>query len=286
MSRNRPIIYGDPVAWDHPLNRGLVSWWLPLPGRGAGFTLHDIAGKNHGTLTNGPTWAAGLGAGGSVRYVGSSSQYTSVPPQFNGASGGFSVFGRTYLADTSTGGAFLKIGNITHPSGGDGVGIGTGTGIFETAGNRLLVLFEGLRWIDTGVDFGVGWHNWGIVIDGGGKPRVYLDGYPVYSDVGTSMAYIGSLGTPITQIGGYLSSASANRYMTGLVEEVRCYDRIVTDTEAAGISDQARRGHPDTLRRLTNRVYGFGVAAVYDGSLFPRAECFQPDRSPWGVVSY
>jgi hypothetical protein len=40
----------------HPLARGLLAAWYVLPGMASGNKLHDLAGNNHGTLTNGPTW--------------------------------------------------------------------------------------------------------------------------------------------------------------------------------------------------------------------------------------
>lgn len=50
-------LLGSKPLWkptNHPLNRGLVAWWLS-----PSFTprLMDIAGRNHGTLTNGPVWS-------------------------------------------------------------------------------------------------------------------------------------------------------------------------------------------------------------------------------------
>jgi hypothetical protein len=60
----------NPIEWRHPLNRGLVSWWLPFgPWQGGG-TLRDLARRNHGTLTNGPTWAAGRDGFGAVKFDG------------------------------------------------------------------------------------------------------------------------------------------------------------------------------------------------------------------------
>lgn len=41
------------INWKHPLNRGLVAWWLVLPKRTGGVLLRNmVAGRNHCTLTN------------------------------------------------------------------------------------------------------------------------------------------------------------------------------------------------------------------------------------------
>ncbi|MHC4062167.1 MAG: hypothetical protein ACYSR6_11275, partial [Planctomycetota bacterium] len=52
--------------------RGLVGWWKF--DEGGGTTAYDSAGKNHGSLVNGPTWTSGringaLGFDGSDDYV-------------------------------------------------------------------------------------------------------------------------------------------------------------------------------------------------------------------------
>ena len=44
--------YGMPVNWQHPLNRGLVSWYKVLPMRAGGGRWVDIANVNHLTLTS------------------------------------------------------------------------------------------------------------------------------------------------------------------------------------------------------------------------------------------
>jgi len=41
---------GAQVDWSNPINDGLVGWWLF--NEGAGSRLNDIAGRNHGVLTN------------------------------------------------------------------------------------------------------------------------------------------------------------------------------------------------------------------------------------------
>jgi Concanavalin A-like lectin/glucanases superfamily len=42
----------------HPLLRSLVAWYPTFPYLVGGLRWYDLAGSNHGTLTNGPTWGA------------------------------------------------------------------------------------------------------------------------------------------------------------------------------------------------------------------------------------
>lgn len=80
--RHRGIYYGDPVNRASPLNRGLVSWWMAVPWYMSGPRFIDLCGRNHGTLTNGPTWSGALGRAGGyggVRVTGGSSIVLSLP---------------------------------------------------------------------------------------------------------------------------------------------------------------------------------------------------------------
>ena len=49
----------NPVNWNHPLNVGLVSWWLAIPQIFSGYgtiTWNDLCRKNNGTLFNNALW--------------------------------------------------------------------------------------------------------------------------------------------------------------------------------------------------------------------------------------
>jgi hypothetical protein len=56
-----PLVVND----GHPLNRGLVTWWLARPGLNyGGARWYDPIGLNHGTLAN---FGAGSGWSGTTR---------------------------------------------------------------------------------------------------------------------------------------------------------------------------------------------------------------------------
>jgi len=75
------LLPGNAVNRAAPLNRGLLGWWMVLPNRlgGGGNTFRDLMGRNHGTLTNGPTWSSlrPPGGFGSLKFTASSSHYVS-----------------------------------------------------------------------------------------------------------------------------------------------------------------------------------------------------------------
>lgn len=139
---------------------------------------------------------------------------------------------------TTQHGCLIKIGNSTAGSGGDGFGIGiggSGTTGYETIGNNIVALFESVRWIDTGVVAGTGWHHVVLVISSAGYPTVYFDGIQIYTDTTGVASVIGSAGTSMTQIGGYLSSTSTNRYFTGIIDDARFYNRPLSSDEIAAL---------------------------------------------------
>ena len=114
--------------------------------------------------------------------------------------------------DSSKHGAFLKIGNNS-----TGYALGLGGTAFENAGQKFLLLFEGVRWIQPATTVGTGWHHFAMVIATNGTPEGFLDGASVGSFSGTlAKAPTGA----ITRIGGYATD-TAQRHFNGLLDEVR-----------------------------------------------------------------
>ncbi len=227
--RDAGVVPVAPVALvsGHPLGVGLLAANLLASARPV-----DLAGANDAAPINAPVVApAAIGVAPSL--AGASQQGFSLAGDTfpAGATANMSVVGLFYRAATGQHGCFFKTGNATSSTGGDGFAMGVGgagSSGFETPGDQFLTLYEGVRWIDTGVTIGVGWHAFGLTIDGSGYPHCYLDGRLVYSDTGASMQGIGSAGAPITQIGGYTASNGANRYFTGSLQWVLPYQLALT----------------------------------------------------------
>lgn len=87
------------------------------------------------------------------------------------------------LETTSESGTFVKIGDAL-PAGAanDGYLIGVGASTAENSGNDLIILYEGVRWIDTNDLIGTGWHHIVLTLNGSGHPEAFIDGASVYSD--------------------------------------------------------------------------------------------------------
>ncbi len=221
------------------ITNGLMAWYKF--DEGSGTTANDSSGNgNTGTLINSPTWTTGK-IDGALSFVSASSQYVNCGTNLGlgGRTSNLTICLWYYQASSNDHGAFFKLGNSTDVSGGDGVGVGISgqpaTNGFETAGNRIASLYEGVRWIDSGVNTTTGWHQFAIVIDSSGNPTIYSDGNSIYSDNLGSMLAIGSVGTSIAQVGGYTSSIPSNRFWTGKLDDVRIYNRALSPTEITTI---------------------------------------------------
>ena len=121
-----------------------------------------------------------------------------------------------YNPTLSNSGAFLKVG-------GSGYGIGIGNGTFDNTapGTKIIMLYEGIRWIATATDLGTGWHHVVMVIDASGVPTAYLDGASTGVNAGAGPSAPGS---EATYIGG---GNSATRWFNGAVDDVRLYNRAL-----------------------------------------------------------
>lgn len=133
-----------------------------------------------------------------------------------------------YQASTTASGQYVKVGGIGEP--GFGIGIGGSNYDNATPGSKIIVLFEGIRWIDTGTNLGTGWHFLALRIDGAGTPSVYKDDELVgsYPGAGSQVPSPSSY----TRIGG-----QTGRFTTGSMDDVRFYNRALSGSELRQIYD-------------------------------------------------
>ncbi len=124
------------------------------------------------------------------------------------------------LDSTLEGGAFVKIGLEASgaASNNNGFGIGVGQSSFDNNANNLILLYEGVRWIDTNDDIGTGVHHVAMTVNGSGVPEWYIDGVSGGTSPGTS-AYAPTAGA--IKIGGYTALGGAERFADAFVDEVR-----------------------------------------------------------------
>jgi RHS repeat-associated protein len=131
------------------------------------------------------------------------------------------------LPDLSRSGAFVQVG-----AGGNGYGLGVGGGSTgnETPGNHLVGLYENVRWIDSGVNIGTGWHHVAMTIGSTGTATFFLDGAQVAQSAGAGpLANVG----PIVAVGGYTGPGSAARWFSGTLDEVAVYSTALSGARIA-----------------------------------------------------
>jgi prepilin-type N-terminal cleavage/methylation domain-containing protein len=196
------------------VTNGLVAWWK-LNG-----DANNAVGSPNGVISN-ATSTTGQGGVADTAYSfnGSSSSVTAASSYGLGAAN-VTISCWIYNPSATNSGAFVKVG-------GAGYGIGIGNTIFDNTspGTKLIMLYEGVRWIVTGTNVGTGWHHIVMVIDGSGTPTAYLDGVSAGTYSGAAPAAPGSANT---YIGG---GSTAARYFNGSVDDVRLYNRALPATD-------------------------------------------------------
>jgi len=185
----------------------------------------DISSSgNNGTAVNEALFSISGKYGGAFDFDGVDDRLTT-PTTFGISTTNFAISTWVNLDSASEGGAFVKIGG-TSPNQGFAIGVG-GTN-YDDTGNDLILLYEGIRWIDTNDLIGTGWHHVAMSVDSSGYPTAFIDGVVTYSDsTGVGVAPQQS----ITYIGGYTGSGAQNRHADVTLDEVRIWNRSLTAQE-------------------------------------------------------
>lgn len=256
----RHIDLGNPVA-DHPLNNGLVAWWLPLPNNQGGSRLFDLRGANPGTLVNGPTWAADPNGFGAVRCTGTTQRVVTAATS--------ALFPS---ATTATVAVWHRKTDTTNR---DSAGFGSDSTVSSARCGAHLPFTDGNVYWDWGgttagstrvsaaVTSDTRWHLWAFTVGGGLGMRIYRDGVLLASNAATPSRTAG--GNFVLNSGN--SSVSPGPGDLAEFGAVWVYSRALSPGEVAALYDQGARGHPDTLRRWTRRaVLWVPAGAIPSGS--------------------
>lgn len=195
----------------------------------SGSTADDRVGSNDGTAGSGSSIVTGK-LGNARSFDGTTNGYVSVNSTYGLGNSSVSMGAWVNLSSTSLKGAIIKTGDYFY-----GYGIGVGSGTWENSGNNLILLYESIRWIDTGRAIGTGWHYVAMTIDGSGVPTAYIDGVSVGSFSGSTP--LSPISTNLTYIGGYSgwnSNAGGSylpRYLNAVIDEVGIWDRALSASD-------------------------------------------------------
>jgi RHS repeat-associated protein len=213
----------------------------------------DLSGKGNSGAISGAGLssisqsAAGLGA----TFDGTSNNVVTNTNVLSGVTAGVTISAWAYLQDASRKGAFVKVSSALN-----GYGLGVGSGTWDTAGNHLIGLYEGVRWIDTGASIGTGLHHVVMSISSTSVPSFYLDGNLVTGN----FAGTNPLGpTAPTAIGGYNPDGSHPRFFAGTVDQVLIYTTVLTATQIIALYQSRMPGAPQIYSQPTSSPAGSGL---------------------------
>lgn len=198
------------------------------------------------TYTDSGKYGGGFSFNGTSDYFSNSGTLTTITK----STASMAIVGYVNLDSTSEKGAFMNLGNSAAA---DGFAIGVGSTTMDNAGNNIIGLYNGVRWIETGDAIGTGWHHFSLVINASGHPEIFIDGNSVYSD---STGAPGSAGAESAgQVG---SQINGNRPVDATLDEIGYFLRTLSSTEIGDIKDHGLKGDqgatPPTGRIINNAV--------------------------------
>ena len=245
-----------PVNMSHPLNRGLLAWWLCLPGRLTGFTWYDLLGNYNGTIVNANVAGTGLGPtrrrGGFGEFdsTQASNSAVVVAPAAKGpwcklGTGDFTLSCWTMIPTGTTFGV-APFFSSNYDGGGHHWGL---------QNNRILLAFVGSASpvISTFVQPNDGsWHHL-VLTRQAGVVTHYVDG--------------AQAGTPGSPFNGTMANTSidnricarggggSGQSFTGGMDSYRIYNRALPAAEISLLYLNELQGNPGTLRRRQRLLY-------------------------------
>lgn len=254
-----------PINRLHPLNRGLVSWWMIIPGLTGGPTWIDLADPsngNHGTLTNMDTatdWVPSnrLGGWGALDLDGTNDWVDVAQKDIVGAfpitlCGWMRPNGTTRdyqiitISDKSFSAHYFQLGLLS----------GTPTWFYQPrsgeAGPETATLSGGaapdLEWsFVCGVSKSQSDHELFVNGISAATSSQDISNYPVSTDQ-TSIGVLYRNGSPDTNLA------------IAQIDDVRAYKRALSASEALSLYQLSRQGYPGMLNRIEPRL--FVAAAV------------------------
>lgn len=244
----------NPVNWSHPLNRGLVSWYLAMPGWNYGSTWRDLCGRNHGTLTNmdpATDWVSAVGRPGGFGSL-----------DFD-ATNDYVHCGTTLpFMSTLTVSAWIKYnsGNDTHGYPVEHVvdsnncwmiHIVAGGATANLAFKIKVAASETRNAVAVGATLNT-WEHWICTAVSGGSLAIYKNGQPQTLGVDGNTSFTS---TARFDLGG--GSHSTNTQFGGQLDDVRIYSRAISFTESWALYNDSRQGYPGTLNRIDHKSQRF-----------------------------
>lgn len=248
------LLPGNAVNRVAPLNRGLVGWWMVLPNRlgGGGNTFRDLMGRNHGTLTNGPTWSGFKpnGAFGSISFDGSNDSVNIPASACITGAGARTWFCRFYITTYSgtDWSVLMTCGSAASASAWELL-VGGG-------GQYCIAHWFGGNTTNAGVVSTGVWHSAAITYDGT-NARSYLNGTLLATN---SIALTTS--SSEVKFGSEGSFAPTFSVPTGYISDARIYNVALSGSRVAALHKSSLLGYQNELNWQRYPVFGTEQAAA------------------------
>ncbi len=255
----------------NPLNRqwgpnnGLVMRLLTLPHNSGGRQWFDVAGANHGTLTNGPTWPSMRrdNSFGCVNFDGTN-DYVNLGSPASLNLTGVMTFACWFKANGNYTTAQALIG-CSNASGNQGNYIAT----FGYTDNKFEFwnednagpLITATRSISDDL-----WHHYVVTRSGSSGSwnlSLYIDGVLDKAGTTANNPFGGTHPVSIGRFGGY-----GGYYLNGSGDDFSLWNRAISATEIQAIYNDSRTGYSKSLNWIKPRV-ATPPAAAASGGPFP-----------------
>ena len=240
---------GYGVDWSDPISKGLVGCWLF--NEGAGAFAFDIARKNKGTLTNGPTWTSGK-FGKGLSFDGTN-DYVNIGDVLD-QTGSFSLSAWVKRAgDSPTGRAGTIVGKEMASTAqfmleiiDSSEGTSPNTVRFITFGLAVISVYS-TQTITNGQ-----WYHIVATFDSSSiTQKIYIDGVQnaTQTTTGTMTANSDTL-----KIGYSQGTGASNNYFFGVIDDVRIYNRALSAGEVKRLYSEPFAGILSPVQRRINSV--------------------------------
>lgn len=258
---NRPINWSNPINQNHPLNKGLLAWWLVVPQWNGGTVWRDLTGHSNGTLTSmapSSDWVTPSdrrGGWGALDFEGTN-DHVDTNHIFNEVSDADKLTISTWINNPLTSNDSIFGGRGTGNAGLNFVSSG-GVG-----GDPLRLTISG--GFDQNSDASGmtanTWHHIAVTYD---QVNVifYIDGKQLSSHAQTAVI---SESDETMHIASFNNLGTPGTFFNGILDDIRVYTRALSGAEVAEYHSLSKRFYPGLLNRRSG-LRGLSIAAAVAG---------------------
>jgi hypothetical protein len=262
------------INWNHPLTRGLVNWWRGVPPLVGAQKLYNLVrgSINYGTLTNmsnltSSGWSVATRPGGTAQ-INCDGTNDYVITQANAGVFYNSPFSMCFWVNPrSTPASAVIMGTAPEAAPYDGIWLQVGS-----TGKLVFIMVQATA-ADTAIatDVAMPTNTWTHVCatyDGSqtvGGMKIYWNGLVNATTVGIDSGF-GPFGDRPWNLCADRQSTPVD-YFPGALDDVRQYNRALSDTEIERLYHQSLQGDPELIQPVTLSVV---FSAQFDQVIIPR----------------